>query len=149
MRNIIEKKFFSDRLEIVLSSFIDNKQNVWFKGKDVAQILGYRDTKEAIKQHVSEENKIIQLISSKAGGYVSPPQVQQNETKGQKAGVDVSPPQVQQGRWYTFTNEPGFYELVFSSKLKAAKKFRHWVFTTVLPSIRKYGYYKLFKSGCL
>ena len=146
MRNIIEKKFFSDRLEIVLSSFIDNKQNVWFKGKDVAQILGYRDTKKAIKQHVSEENKIIQLISSKAGGYVSPPQVQQNETKGQKAGVDVSPPQVQQGRWYTFINEPGFYELVFSSKLKAAKKFRHWVFTTVLPSIRKYGYYKLFKD---
>ena len=148
MRNIIEKKFFSDRLEIVLSSFIDNKQNVWFKGKDVAQILGYRDTKKAIKQHVSEENKIIQLISSKAGGYVSPPppQVQQNETKGQKAGVDVSPPQVQQGRWYTFINEPGFYELAFSSKLKAAKKFRLWVFTTVLPSIRKYGYYKLFKD---
>ena len=53
MRNIIEKKFFSDRLEIVLSSFIDNKQNVWFKGKDVAQILGYRDTKKAIKQHVN------------------------------------------------------------------------------------------------
>ena len=73
MRNMIEKKFFSDKLEIVLSSFIDNKQNVWFKGKDVAQILGYRDTKKAIKQHVSEENKIIQLISSKAGGYVSPP----------------------------------------------------------------------------
>ena len=63
MRNIIEKKFFSERLEIVLSSFIDNKQNVWFKGKDVAQILGYRDTKKAIKQHVSEENKIIQLIT--------------------------------------------------------------------------------------
>ena len=60
--------------------------------------------------------------------------------------MDVSPPQVQQGRWYTFINEPGFYELVFSSKLKAAKKFRHWVFTTVLPSIRKYGYYKLFKD---
>ena len=75
-----------------------------------------------------------------------PPQVQQNETKGQKAAVDVSPPQVQQGRWYTFINEPGFYELVFSSKLKAAKKFCHWVFTTVLPSIRKYGYYKLFKD---
>ena len=41
MRNIIEKKFFSDRLEIVLSSFIDNKQNVWFRGKNVAKILGY------------------------------------------------------------------------------------------------------------
>ena len=73
MRNIIEKKFFSDRLEIVLSSFIDNKQNVWFKGKDVAQILGYRDTKKAIKQHVSEENKIIQLIHPNDNrGYKTP-----------------------------------------------------------------------------
>ena len=64
----------------------------------------------------------------------------------QKAGVDVSPPQVQQGRWYTFIDEAGFYELVFSSKLEAAKKFRDWLFTTVLPSIRKYGQYKLFDS---
>ena len=41
-------------------------------------------------------------------------------------------------------NEPGFYELVFGSKLEFAKKFRQWVFTTVLPSIRKYGQYKMF-----
>ena len=54
------------------------------------------------------------------------------------------PPQVQQGRWYTFINEPGFYELVFSSKLETAKIFRQWVFSIVLPSIRKYGYFKLF-----
>ena len=45
-----------------------------------------------------------------------------------------------------FIDEAGFYELVFSSKLEAAKKFRDWVFTTVLPSIRKYGQYKLFDS---
>ena len=43
-------------------------------------------------------------------------------------------------------NEPGFYELVFSSKLEAAKKFRQWVFNIVLPSIRKYGQYKMFDS---
>ena len=43
-------------------------------------------------------------------------------------------------------NEPGFYELVFSSKLEFAKKFRQWVFTTVLPSIPKYGQYKMFDS---
>ena len=47
-------------------------------------------------------------------------------------------------KWCTFIDEAGFYELVFSSKLPAAKKFRDWVFTTVLPSIRKYGQYKLF-----
>ena len=43
-----------------------------------------------------------------------------------------------------FIDEAGFYELVFGSKLEAAKKFRDRVFTTVLPSIRKYGQYKLF-----
>ena len=43
---------------------------------------------------------------------------------------------------------PGFYELVFTSKLETAKRFRQWVFTTVLPSIRKYGQYKLFDNPC-
>ena len=44
-------------LEIELTSFIDDKQNVWFKGKDVAQILGYSDTNQAIRKHVSENHK--------------------------------------------------------------------------------------------
>ena len=54
-------------------------------------------------------------------------------------------PQVQ-GRWIIFIDEAGFYELVFSSKLPTAKFFREWVFTKVLPSIRKYGYYKIMDS---
>ena len=45
-----------------------------------------------------------------------------------------------------FIDEPGFYELVFKSRLPAAKMFREWVFTKVLPSIRKYGYYKMMDS---
>lgn len=48
-----------------------------------------------------------------------------------------------QVRHQFFTSEPGFYSLVFTSKLEAAKKFRDWVFSQVLPSIRKYGQYKL------
>ena len=67
------KKFSNEKLGIEITSYIDNKQNVWFKGKDVAQILGYRDTKKAIKQHVSEENKIIQLIHPNVGGHKTPP----------------------------------------------------------------------------
>ena len=121
------KTFKNKELGIELTSFIYKQQNVGFKGKDVTQILGYKDCVNALKRHVSVENKIIQLIQPKRGG---------GET----------PPQVQQGRWYTFINEPGFYELVFSSKLEFAKKFRQWVFTTVLPSIRKYGQYKMFDS---
>ena len=65
------------------------------------------------------------------GGYKTPPPPQQNDTRE---------------KYCTFINEPGFYELVFSSKLEFAKKFRQWVYTTVLPSIRKYGQYKMFDS---
>ena len=51
-----------------------------------------------------------------------------------------------QNRYYTFVNESGFYSLVLSSKLESAKKFKHWVTSQVLASIRKYGQYKLFDS---
>ena len=143
------KTFKNKELGIELTSFIYKQQNVGFKGKDVTQILGYKDCVNALKRHVSVENKIIQLIQPKRGGGETPPQ--QNDTiyttkNVEKRGGGETPPQVQQGRWYTFINEPGFYELVFSSKLEFAKKFRQWVFTTVLPSIRKYGQYKMFDS---
>ena len=52
MMSMIEKKFANEDLEIELTSYIDNKQNVWFKGKDVARILGYSDTDKAIRIHV-------------------------------------------------------------------------------------------------
>ena len=136
---MIEKKYTNEEMNIELTSFLDNKQNVWFRGKDVAKILGYSDTDQAITKNVSKNHKMIHLVYPKCGPVVWTRQVQ-------KAGVDVSPSQVQQGRWYTFIDEAGFYELIFSSKLEAAKNFRDWVFTTVLPSIRKYGQYKLFDS---
>ena len=136
---MIEKTFANEDLQIELTSFIDDKQNVLFKGKDVAEILRYSDTRHALKRHVSKENKMIYLIQPKSWAVKTTGQVE-------KAGVGVSPSQVQQSRWYTFINEPGFYELVFSSKLEFAKRFRLWVSTIVLPSIRKYGQYKLFDS---
>ena len=118
--SMIEKKFVNENLEIELTSYIDDKQNVWFRGKDVARILGYSDTNQAIRKHVSENHKIKHIFR------------QPVETTGWSMTY--------------FIDEAGFYELVFSSKLEAAKKFRDWVFTTVLPSIRKYGQYKLFDS---
>ena len=126
---MIEKKFANENLEIELTSFIFDKQNVWLKGKDIATILGYSDTDKAIRIHVSEENKISQLVWPKCSPANS---------AGQRNDV--------RGKWCIFINEAGFYELVFSSKLEFAKRFRQWVFTTVLPSIRKYGQYKLFDS---
>ena len=56
-----EKKFVNEDLEIELTSLIDDKQNVWFRGKDVAEILGYSKTKDALLKHVDNEDK--QLIS--------------------------------------------------------------------------------------
>ena len=50
------------------------------------------------------------------------------------------------GKYFTFINESGFYSLVFSSKLETAKKFKRCVTSEVLPSIRKFGQYKLFDS---
>ena len=126
---MIEKMFVNDDLEIELTSFIDDKLNVWFRGKDVAKILGYSDTDKAIRIHVSGENKISQLVWPKCSPANSAGQ--QNDVRG---------------KWCMFINEAGFYELVFSSNLEFAKRFRQWVFTTVLPSIRKYGQYKLFDS---
>ena len=118
MENILEKSFVNNQLGIKLNSYIDEQCNVWFQAKQVAQILGYKNTVDVIKRHVSESNKI--------------KKVHPRETRG-----------------CTFTfyiNEAGFYELVFRSRLPAAKMFRQWVFSKVLPSIRKYGYFKIFKS---
>ena len=118
MENILEKSFTNSQLGMKLNSYIDEEYNVFFKAKELAQILGYKNTEDAIKRHVSENNKI--------------KKVQHRETRG-----------------CTFTfyiNEPGFYELVFKSRLPAAKIFREWVFNKVLPSIRKHGYYNMFKS---
>ena len=121
MSNLIEKKFKNEELGIEFESYIDEECNVWFKAKEVAQILEYKNTEKAIKRHVSENHKRTFLF------------VDQHETHGQQ--IDT------RGKYCIFIDEPGFYELVFKSRLPAAKIFREWVFDKVLPSIRKYGYY--------
>ena len=113
MENVIEKSFINQQIGIKFNSYIDEKFRVWFKAKDVAKILGYRDTDKAIRMHVDKEDKY-KGPAKTAGGL-------QN---------------------CVFINESGFYSLVLSSKLETAKNFKRWVFSKVLPSIRKYGYYK-------
>ena len=117
---MLEKRFNNVKLGIELTSYIDNKQNIWFLGKDIAKILGYSDTDQAIRKHVDEQDK-----------YKGPV-----ETTGYS----------KIGRPPIFINESGFYSLVLSSKLETAKKFKKWVTSQVLPSIRKFGYYKLFDN---
>ena len=117
---MLEKRFNNAKLGIELTTYIDDKQNTWFQGKDVAKILGYSDTDQAIRKHVDEEDKNILPVVSK--GYFK------------------------RGRPSIFINESGFYSLILSSKLETAKKFKKWVTLQVLPSIRKFGYYKLFDN---
>ena len=118
MENLIKKKFNNLELGIEFESFIDEECCVWFKAKQVAQILGYQKERNAIKKHVSEKYKKEASI--------------QGPLVGEQKCVIIS--------------ESGFYELVFKSKLPAAKMFREWVFEKVLPSIRKYGYFNMYKS---
>ena len=113
--SMIEKSYKNDDLGIEITSFIDEKLIVWFKAKEVAQVLNYKNTEKAIKRHVSENHKRKILFTN------------QHETHGCSMTY--------------FLDEAGFYELVFKSRLPAAKIFREWVFTKVLPSIRKHGYY--------
>ena len=84
----------------------------YFVGKDVADILGYTDTAKAIRVHVDEEDK----------------GVDEMDTPGGKQKT-------------VFINESGLYSHILSSKLPTAKRFKRWVTSEVLPSIRKHGVY--------
>ena len=68
-----EKAFINYQLGIKFNSYIDSKLKIWFKAKEVAQILGYCDNKKAIKQHVSDENKIIKLTYPNVEGVFHTP----------------------------------------------------------------------------
>ena len=126
MTNMLEKSFKNEELGFELKSYIDKQQNVWFLGKDVAEILGYSKTRDALSRHVDNEDK---------------QQIFTSHTTVHKMGTVVP-----SGSMCTYINESGFYSLVLSSKLETAKKFKKFVTSEVLPSIRKYGYYKLFDN---
>ena len=58
---MMEKTFTNDELKIEQTSFIDNKQNIWFKGKEIAQIWGYEGTKMAVRYHIDPGDKFQRL----------------------------------------------------------------------------------------
>ena len=147
-----EKTFINNQLGIKFNSYIDQKCRVWFKAKEVAEILGYKNTVDAIRKHVSENHKRTFLLRQpvdSTGQVIKDKKSLPVETRGQvqylKSCQRETRDQVQ-GRWIIFIHEAGFYELVFKSRLETAKIFREWVFTKVLPSIRKYGYYRMIDS---
>lgn len=85
----------------------------WLVGKDVAEALGYSNTRDALDRHVDTEDK----------NTVANPD-------GKRGNPNM-----------TIINESGLYALVMSSKLPTARRYRHWVTSEVLPSIRKHGLY--------
>lgn len=91
---------------------INQNGEPWFVGKDVADILGYKDTVNALKAHVDDEDKARWQIATQFGDKEA-----------------------------TVINESGLYSLVFASKLPAAKQFKHWVTSEVLPTLRKHQVY--------
>ncbi|WJQ86134.1 BRO family protein [Streptococcus parasuis] len=84
----------------------------YFVGKDVADILGYSNSRDALSKHVDSDDKLTSQIAT--------------------AG---------QNRNQIIINESGLYSLILSSKLPQAKEFKRWVTTEVLPTIRKHGAY--------
>lgn len=84
----------------------------WFVGKDVADILGYKNSQKAVRDHVDSDDKLTERIV----------------LAGQKREIIC-------------INESGLYSLILSSKLETAKKFKRWVTSEVLPSVRNHGAY--------
>ena len=93
---------------------IDRDGEPWMVGVDVAKALGYATPRNAIASHVDEEDKTSALIRGAGSNYKS---------------------------MAILINESGLYSLVLYSKLPTAKKFKRWVTSEVLPSIRKSGGY--------
>lgn len=91
---------------------IDIDGAIYFVGRDVANILAYKDTADALKRHVDDDDKGVGEIP----------------TPGGTQGMIV-------------INESGLYSLILGSKLPSAKKFKKWVTSEVLPSIRRHGMY--------
>ena len=91
---------------------VDLDGTPWLVGKDVAQALGYSDTDQALRRHVDDEDKLTRNFDGSG-----------------------------QSRSMVIINESGLYSLVLSSKLPTARKFKRWVTSEVLPSIRRTGQY--------
>ena len=91
---------------------IEINREPWLVGKDVAEVLGYKNARDALSKHVDEEDKGVAKCDTLGGSQVM-----------------------------TVINESGFYSLVLSSKLPSAKKFKRWVTSEVLPQIRQTGGY--------
>lgn len=105
-------KIFSNYEFGKIRTIIDENNEPWFVGRDVAEILEYASPANAIKKHIEDEDKGVTELM----------------TPGGKQKM-------------TIINESGLYSLIFSSKMDKAREFKRWVTSEVLPDIRKHGAY--------
>lgn len=105
-----EIQIFTGAFGTIRTVTINNEP--YFVGKDVADILGYNNSRKAIADHVDDEDKGVTKCDTLGG--------------------------VQE---LTVINESGLYSLILRSQLPTAKQFKHWVTSEVLPTIRKHGMY--------
>lgn len=97
-----------------IRGFVGTDGQPWFVGKDVADVLEYTNTAKAIRDHIDNEDKLTERIVLSG-----------------------------QNREVIFINESGLYSLILSSKMSNAKRFKRWVTSEVLPTIRKTGHYEM------
>ena len=142
--------FFSAKFGHVRARVINGE--AWFVGKDVAQALGYKDTKSALQDHVFDDYKcvftnkilaqmaserkgneslLLKMASERKGGETPP-----FETASERKGRDSRPFEMASRRGMTYIKEAGLYQLIFSSKMPEAIDFQRWVFEEVLPNLR-------------
>ena len=103
--------FKFEEMEVEISGLLVDEEP-YFIGKQIAEVLGYKNTSDALGKHVDEEDKLSSQIMMSG-----------------------------QGRKMVIINESGLYSLILRSKIEGAKKFKRWVTSEVLPSIRKNGAY--------
>lgn len=111
-----EVQLFNFESHEVRSLLLNNEP--WFVGKDVADVLGYSNSRKAMADHVDDEDK--EVLTSRNVTLENIP-----------------------NRGITVVNESGLYSLILSSKLPSAKKFKRWVTSEVLPALRKTGQYQV------
>lgn len=104
--------FNNEEFGNVRSLMIDNEP--WFVGKDVAEALGYKNVRDSLARHIDSDDKRDGVVIHDSMGREQKPII---------------------------INESGLYSLILSSKLPSAKKFKHWVTSEVLPTLRKTGSY--------
>lgn len=107
--------FNSEEFGDIRTVTIENEP--WFVGKDVAEALGYGNSRDALAAHIDDEDKTI---------------IQKSDFPT----LEIP------NRGIVVINESGLYSLILSSKLPNAKRFKHWVTSEVLPTIRKTGSYQ-------